>query len=273
MGVLNVTPDSFSDGGRFLDRDAAVVHGLALIEQGADIVDVGGESTRPGASPVSEQEELDRVIPVITALAGRVRISVDTTKASVASAAIAAGATLINDVSASLWPIAAAARPAVGWVAMHRQGTPTTMQRAPCYDDVVAEVRAFLADRVHSARDAGVAEVWVDPGIGFGKTVDHNLTLLAHLRALVDDGAPVMVGTSRKSFIAKVLGSAPAPAPASAEAPAPALAPASAEAPAPAEDRLEGSLASAVWALSQGVGMVRVHDVAATVQARSIVEG
>src|SRR5229473_2193384 len=144
MGVLNVTPDSFSDGGRFLDRDAAIAHGLSLIDQGADIVDVGGESTRPGASPVSDQEELDRVIPVITALAGRVRVSVDTTKASVASAAVAAGATLINDVSATLWPVAAAAGPGVGWVAMHRQGTPLTMQDAPHYDDVVAEVRAFL---------------------------------------------------------------------------------------------------------------------------------
>jgi dihydropteroate synthase len=249
MGVLNVTPDSFSDGGRFLDRDAAISHGLALIDEGADIVDVGGESTRPGASPVSASEELDRVIPVITALAGRVRVSVDTTKAAVASSAVEAGATLINDVSASLWPVAAAAGPGVGWVAMHRQGTPLTMQDAPHYDDVVAEVREFLAARVQDARSAGVSEVWVDPGIGFGKTLSHNLMLLAHLRSLVDDDVPVMVGTSRKSFISAVLGAAPA------------------------DDRLEGSLASAVWALSQGVAMVRVHDVAPTVAARSIVEG
>jgi dihydropteroate synthase len=249
MGVLNVTPDSFSDGGRFLDRGAAIAHGLSLIDQGADIVDVGGESTRPGASPVSDEEELDRVIPVITALAGRVRVSVDTTKPAVASAAVSAGATLINDVSASLWSVAAAAGPGVGWVAMHRQGTPETMQDAPSYDDVVAEVRAFLASRVQSALAAGVVEVWVDPGIGFGKTLAHNLTLLAHLGALVGDGAPVMVGTSRKSFITKALGAAPV------------------------EDRLEGSLASAVWALSQGAAMVRVHDVAPTVAARSIVEG
>jgi dihydropteroate synthase len=249
MGVLNVTPDSFSDGGRFLDREAAIAHGLSLIDEGADIVDVGGESTRPGASPVSEQEELDRVIPVITALAGRIRVSVDTTKASVAAAAVEAGATLINDVSASLWPVAAAAGPGVGWVAMHRKGLPQTMQDAPAYDDVVGEVRAFLAGRAQDARSAGVSEVWVDPGIGFGKTLDHNLTLLARLRDLVSDGTPVMVGTSRKSFITKLLGAAPV------------------------EDRLEGSLASAVWALSQGAAMVRVHDVAPTVSARSIVEG
>jgi dihydropteroate synthase len=249
MGVLNVTPDSFSDGGRYLDRDAAILHGLALIAAGADIVDVGGESTRPGAAPVEAAEERDRVLPVISELSGRVRVSVDTTKPSVAAAAVEAGATLINDVSASLWPVAASAGPGVGWVAMHRQGTPETMQTAPHYDDVVGEVRSFLAARGAAAREAGVEEVWVDPGIGFGKTVAHNLALLARLRDLVADGTPVLVGTSRKSFITKVLGHAP-----------------------PSE-RLEGSLASAVWAMAQGAAMVRVHDVAPTVQARTIVAG
>ena len=164
MGVLNVTPDSFSDGGRWLDPDAAVAHGLALVAEGADVVDVGGESTRPGAEPVAEDEELRRVLPVIEALAPHVRVSIDTRRAAVAEAAVAAGATLVNDVSASLWPVAAAAGPGVGWVAMHMQGEPRTMQQAPAYDDVVAEVRAFLVERAERARAAGVDEVWIDPG-------------------------------------------------------------------------------------------------------------
>jgi len=245
MGVLNVTPDSFSDGGRFLDPEAAIVHGLRLIEDGADVVDVGGESTRPGAAPVAAGVERARVVPVLRGLAGRVRLSIDTTKPAVAAAAIDAGATLINDVSASLWPVAAEA--GVGWVAMHRQGSPATMQKGPRYADVVGEVRRFLSERGAAALAAGVAEVWVDPGIGFGKTLEHNLALLCSLRTLVSDGLPVVIGTSRKSFISALLGTA-AP-----------------------EDRLEGSLASAVWAMTQGVAMVRVHDVAATVQAARLV--
>jgi dihydropteroate synthase len=245
MGVLNVTPDSFSDGGRYLDPAAAVAHGMRLIAEGADIVDVGGESTRPGAVPVDALTEQERVVGVIRALAGHVRVSVDTTKAAVAEAAIEAGATLINDVSASLWPVAAAA--GVGWVAMHMQGRPATMQRAPRYDNVVGEVRRFLAERADAAAQAGVEEVWVDPGIGFGKTLEHNLALLCSLRTIVADGRPVLVGTSRKSFISAVLGGAGP------------------------DDRLEGSLASAVWALTQGATMVRVHDVAATVQAARVV--
>jgi dihydropteroate synthase len=245
MGVLNVTPDSFSDGGRYLDPEAAVAHGLRLVSEGADVVDVGGESTRPGAAPVSPEVERERVVPVVAALAPHVRVSVDTRKASVASAAIEAGATLVNDVSASLWPVAAAA--GVGWVAMHMQGSPATMQRSPTYGDVVAEVRSFLAERVAAARAAGVEEVWIDPGIGFGKTAAHNLTLLRGLRSLVSLGAPVLVGTSRKSFLGTLTGGAPA------------------------EDRLEGSLATAVWAISQGAAMVRAHDVAATVQAARLV--
>src|SRR4051794_25964586 len=198
MGVLNVTPDSFSDGGRWLDRDAAVAHGLQLAADGADVVDVGGESTRPGASHVDVDEELRRVVPVVAALAPTVRVSIDTSKAAVAEAAVAAGATIVNDVTASLHEVAAAA--GVGWVAMHMRGEPRTMQDDPRYDDVAGEVRAFLAEGAATAAAAGVDEVWVDPGIGFGKTAAHNLELLARLGELVDDGRPVLVGTSRKGF-------------------------------------------------------------------------
>jgi dihydropteroate synthase len=240
MGVLNVTPDSFSDGGRWFDPDAAVAHGLDLVAEGAGVVDVGGESTRPGADPVGEAEERRRVVPVIEALAPYVRVSVDTRKAAVAEAAVEAGATLVNDVSATLWPVAAAA--GVGWVAMHMRGEPRTMQQAPAYDDVVEEVRTFLVERAERARAAGVDEVWVDPGIGFGKTAGHNLLLLRHLRPLVATGIPVMAGASRKSFLGHLTGTE-------------------------VDDRMEASLAAAVWAMSQGVGMVRVHDVRPTVQA------
>ena len=241
MGVLNVTPDSFSDGGRWLDRDAAVAHGLDLVAEGADIVDVGGESTRPGAAPVDVDEELRRVLPVIEALVPRVRVSIDTRKAAVAEAAVAAGATLVNDVSASLHEVAAVA--GVGWVAMHMQGEPRTMQQDPHYDDVLAEVCDFLVERAETARAAGVDEVWIDPGIGFGKTTDHNLTLLRHLPALGATGWPVVVGTSRKSFLGRLTGDAPV------------------------DDRLEASVATAAWALANGASMVRVHDVRPTVQA------
>ncbi|HEX2117644.1 MAG TPA: dihydropteroate synthase, partial [Acidimicrobiales bacterium] len=185
MGVLNVTPDSFSDGGRWLDPGAAVAHGLGMVEEGADVVDVGGESTRPGAEPVPLDEELRRVVPVVEALAPHVRVSIDTRKAEVAEAAIAAGATLVNDVSATLASVAAAAGPGVGWVAMHMQGDPRTMQDDPSYGDVVAEVTAFLVERAAAAH---VDEVWIDPGIGFGKTLEHNLALLARLDTLVATG-------------------------------------------------------------------------------------
>jgi dihydropteroate synthase len=245
MGILNVTPDSFSDGGRWPGRDAAVARAMEMIAEGADVVDVGGESTRPGAEPVDEATERRRVVPVVEALAPHVRVSVDTTKAAVAEAAIAAGATLVNDVSATLAEVAAAG--GAGWVAMHMQGEPRTMQVDPQYDDVVAEVTAFLAERAGAAEAAGVREVWIDPGIGFGKTVDHNLSLLRHLRTLVNTGWPVAVGTSRKSFLGRLTGGAGA------------------------EDRLEGSVATAVWAADQGASMVRVHDVAATVQAMKVV--
>ena len=251
MGVLNVTPDSFSDGGQWLDPDAAVRHGLEMAAEGADVVDVGGESTRPGAEPVSEAEELRRVVDVVAALAPHVRVSVDTRKPAVARAAVAAGASLVNDVSASLWPVAA--ETGAGWVAMHMQGEPASMQVSPRYEDVVGEVRSFVLDRAEAARRAGVEEVWIDPGIGFGKTAEHNLTLLRHLSVLVATGFPVLVGTSRKSFLGRLTGP-------------------SEDRPAPVEDRLEASIASAVWSMTQGAAMVRVHDVAATVQAARLVE-
>jgi dihydropteroate synthase len=257
MGVLNVTPDSFFDGGRYDTTERAVAHGLALVAAGADIVDVGGESSRPGAEAISVEEELARVIPVIAALAGAVRISVDTVKPAVAVAAVEAGATLLNDISASLWEVAAGAGVGaggpVGWLAMHMQGSPRTMQAAPRYADVVTEVHEFVLERARVAMAAGVAEVWVDPGIGFGKTLDHNLSLLRHLPELVSAAsaigcAGVAVGTSRKRF----LGLLAAPGQ---------------DEPAGLEERAEGSLATAVVAMTAGATLVRVHDVAATVQA------
>ncbi|MHB1137981.1 MAG: dihydropteroate synthase [Microthrixaceae bacterium] len=214
MGVLNVTPDSFSDGGEHLAVDAAVARGVEMAAQGALVIDVGGESTRPGARPVDPTEEQSRVLPVIEALADRlgstVRLSVDTRHESTARAAVLAGATLVNDVSASLWPVAADL--GVGWVAMHMFGDPRTMQADPRYDDVVDDVRRFLVERALRAVDAGVAEVWVDPGIGFGKTTVHNLELLAHLDVLVDEGHPV---PSAPAASASWASCSPAPTPAS----------------------------------------------------------
>ena len=261
MGVLNVTPDSFSDGGLYDTFERAVAHGLDLAAQGADVIDVGGESTRPSAEPVPLDVELARVVPVIEALAAEpaltergVRLSVDTVKSEVAAAAVAAGADLVNDVSASLWEVAAST--GAGFVAMHMQGEPRTMQDHPHYEDVVAEVQAYVLGRARRAAEAGVAEVWVDPGIGFGKTVAHNLSLLRHLDELVAAAdaagcAGVVVGTSRKRFIGLLAAGAR---------------PGDGTEPAPVADRLEGSLATAAVALMAGAGMVRVHDVAATVQ-------
>ena len=247
MGVLNVTPDSFSDGGRYLNPEAAFAHGLAMWRDGAAWIDVGGESTRPGAAPVDAAEEARRVVPVVHALvAAGARVSIDTRRASVAEAAIAAGAGMVNDVSASLHRVAAAA--GVPWVAMHMQGEPGSMQDEPRYGDVVAEVGTFLRERAAAALDAGVPEVWIDPGIGFGKTVAHNLSLLRHLPELVESGHPVLVGTSRKRFIGTLTGGA-------------------AE-----DDRLEGTLATCVWAAAAGAKMVRVHDVAPTVEAMRITQ-
>jgi dihydropteroate synthase len=258
MGVLNVTPDSFSDGGRWADLDAAVAHGRRLIADGADLVDVGGESTRPGAQPVGEAEERRRVVPVVAALAGEVRVSIDTRHPTVAEAAVAAGATLVNDVSAGLAPVVAAAGPGVGFAAMHMLGEPQTMQADPRYDDVVAEVRAFLVGRATAARDLGIEEVWIDPGIGFGKTTHHNLRLLADLGVLVGTGFPVLVGTSRKRFLGELAAAADGAGAGGVTEPG---------------DRLEGSVATAAWAMWHGAGMVRAHDVRATVRAaRAVTE-
>ncbi|MEY2403336.1 MAG: dihydropteroate synthase [Acidimicrobiaceae bacterium] len=258
MGVINVTPDSFSDGGRFLDHEAAVARGHELIAEGADVIDIGGESTRPGAEGVPVEEELRRVLPVVEALSPHVRVSIDTRKVAVAEAAIGAGATLLNDVSASLHPVAAAAGPGVGFVAMHMLGDPRTMQANPTYDDVVGEVCAFLVERADAAVAAGVEEVWIDPGIGFGKTSAHNLSLLKHLDVLVSTGFPVVIGTSRKRFLGALLAEADRPQPPE---------------PVPSDDRVEGSVASAVWAMVRGARMVRVHDVRATVHAARVVAG
>ena len=250
MGVLNVTPDSFSDGGRWADTESAISRGLEMVAEGADIVDVGGESTRPGAAPVEPAEQIRRVVPVVHRLAREVRVSIDTRSAQVAEAAVAAGATLINDVSASLWQVAADL--GVGWVAMHMKGDPLTMQDQPAYEDVVGEVASFLRERADRAMAAGVKEVWVDPGIGFGKTAEHNLALLRGVGSLVELGYPVMVGTSRKGFLGAITatdGRVPAP-----------------------EDRVEASVATAVWSVLRGARMVRVHDVTATVQAIRLVD-
>jgi dihydropteroate synthase len=250
MGILNVTPDSFSDGGLYLATEAAVAHGCEMVAQGADIVDIGGESTRPGAEAVSEEVELERVLPVIEALSSHVRVSIDTVKPAVARAALEAGATLVNDISASLFDVAAAG--GAGFVAVHMQGSPATMQAGPHYDDVVGEVFGFLVERARLAQTVGVREVWVDPGIGFGKTMAHNLSLLHHLpelvRAAEEAGcAGVLVGTSRKRFLG--------------------LLATGTDRPSGVDDRLEGSLATAALAMVSGVSMVRVHDVSVTVQA------
>lgn len=251
MGILNVTPDSFSDGGRWVETSDAVAHGLAMASQGAAVVDVGGESTRPGAAPVDVAEELRRVVPVIRELAPHTRVSVDTRHAAVAEAAIEAGATLINDVSASLWPVVVAAGPGVGWVAMHMRGEPASMQADPSYADVVSEVETYLRERASRAAEAGVSEVWIDPGIGFGKTLEHNLALLCHLDVLVSSGFPVLVGTSRKSFLG-------------------ALAPGPDGTPAAVDDREEASVATATWALAQGASMVRCHEVGPALRAAAL---
>jgi dihydropteroate synthase len=255
MGVVNVTPDSFSDGGLFAHHAAAIAHGRQLATEGADWIDVGGESTRPGAAGVSEAEELRRVLPVVEALAADgLRVSIDTRKEAVARAAVAAGATLLNDVGAGLGHVAADL--GVAWAAMHAQGEPATMQDAPSYLDVVREVRDLLVERAAAAQAAGVPEVWIDPGIGFGKTHAHNLSLLAHLDELVATGYPVLVGTSRKGFLGTILGRSDG-----------------GDAPTPVDDRLEGSLATATWAMACGARMVRVHDVRATVQAALVIGG
>lgn len=250
MGIVNVTPDSFSDGGKHNGAEAAVEHGLRLLADGADLLDIGGESTRPGAAPVSEAEELERVLPVIAGLRARTDtpLSVDTMKPAVARAAVAAGATIWNDVGALTAPGACETAADLGCevVLMHMLGEPRTMQAAPHYDDVVGEVEAFLLARTGAAMAAGVAreKIWLDPGIGFGKTVAHNLALLAALPRLVALGHPVLLGASRKRFIAGIDPLA-----------------------GPADARLGGSLAAALIGGAAGVAAVRVHDVRETVQA------
>ncbi len=265
MGVVNATPDSFSDGGRALDpRDAAAI-AERMVADGAAVLDVGGESTRPGASPVGVAEELARVVPVLEAVvpiavAGGVRVSIDTRHAEVARRAVTLGATLINDISASLWEVAADT--GAGWVAMHMAGTPATMADAPEYDDVVDDVRSYLVEKAAVARRAGVSEVWVDPGIGFGKTVADNLALLAGLDVLVAEGFDVLVGTSRKRTLGVLTTASDARV--GLRAPDDLV---------PPDDRFEASLATATWAMQQGVRMVRTHDVRAHVHAAAVIAG
>jgi dihydropteroate synthase len=254
MGIVNVTPDSFSDGGQFLDPEAAVAHALQLAGQGAEILDVGGESTRPGALPVDEAEELRRVLPVIEQLALRVNVpvSIDTLKTGVARAALAAGASIVNDVAANrrddaLWRVLADT--GAGYVCLHMQGTPQTMQANPAYSDVVREVGEFFAERLARLSDCGVTreQVILDPGIGFGKTLEHNLQLLGAMRNFTTFGRPLLLGVSRKSFIGKLLGAELAA-------------------------RLPGALACASLAVAAGVQIIRAHDVAETVQAIRMTE-
>ena len=254
MGIVNVTPDSFSDGGRLASVEAAVAHGLRLVEQGADILDIGGESTRPGAAPAPEADEIARVLPVIEGLRARWSgpISIDTMKPGVARVAVAAGATMWNDVTALTFaPDAAAVAASLGCdvVLMHMQGEPRTMQADPRYDDVVAEVTAWLAARAGAAMAAGVARdrVWLDPGIGFGKTVEHNLALTARLDHIAALGFPVLYGASRKRTIQSIDPAATDPS-----------------------DRLGGSLALALAAARTGAAILRVHDVRETVQALAV---
>jgi dihydropteroate synthase len=251
MGVVNVTPDSFSDGGLYLNAEAAIAHGRELAAAGAEILDVGGESTRPGAEAVDEAEELRRVVPVIRGLSDAgCRISVDTSKASVAEAALQAGAEIVNDVTALRGDpgmAALCAERGATVVLMHMLGEPRTMQDDPRYDDVVAEVKSFLAERLDFAAAAGIAaeDLWLDPGIGFGKTGAHNMELLRRLGELRDLGRPLVIGTSRKSFIGRVDGSA-------------------------AGERLGGTIASSVLAAAEGAAVLRVHDVAEVGQALAV---
>lgn len=254
MGILNVTPDSFSDGGAYQDPEAAAERGLALAADGADIIDIGGESTRPGADPVPAEEEVRRVVPVVAALRKRVPVlvSVDTTKAEVARRALDAGADIINDVSALRFDPALAgvvAGSGAGLVLMHMKGTPRTMQAAPVYEDLLGEVRGFLELRLRDAVAAGVAadRILLDPGIGFGKRLEHNLTLINRLDVFEDLGRPLVLGPSRKSFIGKILD-------------------------APPQERLEGTIAAAVIGLVRGARILRVHDVREVRRALRVAE-
>lgn len=249
MGIVNVTPDSFSDGGAWFDPDAAVAHALELVAQGADILDIGGESTRPGANPVAVDDELKRVIPVIRKLAAQIDIpiSIDTMKSTVAQAAIDAGAQIINDVSAfthdeRMTDVALTSD--CGIILMHMQGTPQTMQQEPCYNDVLGEVRDYLLQRVQDLSDRGISpgRIVLDPGIGFGKTAAHNLTLLRNVASFRETGQPVLIGHSRKRFLQKILGR-------------------------PVEERLAGTIGVSIALAQQHADILRVHDVAAVKDA------
>jgi dihydropteroate synthase len=254
MGILNVTPDSFSDGGRFFDPEVAVAHGIRMAEEGADIIDVGAESTRPGSDPVPPEEERDRLVPIVKRLTAEldVPISADTRKAEVAAAAIEAGASIVNDVSAGRDPatFGIVRDSGAGYVAMHMLGEPKTMQDEPHYDDVVAEVRDFLAERVDAAVAAGIDEdrICVDPGLGFAKNFHHSVRLMKEIDALLALGRPVLVGPSRKSFIGEAL------------------------ADAPIDRRLEGTLGAVAWMAARGAHIVRVHDVEPTVRLLAVVD-
>ena len=254
MGVVNTTPDSFADGGRFTDTDTAVDHALRLADEGAEIIDIGGESTRPGSDPVSAEEELRRVVPVIGRLAkhGESVISIDTQKPAVAKAALDAGASIVNDIAANrespeMWQVVAEAK--AGYVCMHMQGTPQTMQAKPRYDDVLRDVGSFFSSRLAKLGEHGISgeQVALDPGIGFGKELEHNIKLLSGLNQFRVAKRPILVGMSRKSFIGKLLGT-------------------------PTSDRLPASLACAAWSAIEGAHIVRVHDVAETVQAVRMAE-
>jgi dihydropteroate synthase len=252
MGVVNMTPDSFSDGGRFNAVDAAIAYSLDLIEQGADILDIGGESTRPNATPVSLQEELDRVIPVIEVLAKQINIpvSIDTYKPLVMKAAIQAGASIVNDVRAlqEVGALEVVANSNAGVCLMHMQGTPQTMQVNPQYEDVVVEVKAFLEDRLRASIHAGIGRerILLDPGFGFGKTRAHNITLVQQLESFATLGQPLLAGLSRKSLLGQVTGN-------------------------DVDERLYASIAAAVIAAMKGVKVIRVHDVKETVEALKVV--
>jgi dihydropteroate synthase len=240
MGVLNVTPDSFSDGGHYFDVETAVTHAEHMVRDGADIIDIGGESTRPGSAPLSAQEELQRVLPVVTRLTHElsVPISIDTYKHLVAKTCLKAGAHLVNDITGLAHPemVALIAKHDVPVIIMHMQGTPTNMQEHPVYDDVMKEINMFFHERISLARSAGIKKVIIDPGIGFGKTLEHNLLIFKHLDAFTIHGCQLLVGPSRKSFIGKITGLPP-------------------------EERLEGTIAAVTVAVMNGAQIVRVHDV------------
>jgi dihydropteroate synthase len=253
MGILNVTPDSFSDGGLYLDHNAAVARGFEMVDAGADLVDVGGESTRPGSDPVSPDEERDRVVPVIETLAGKVPvpISIDTRKPAVARAALEAGALIVNDISGARDPemFAVAREAGAGMVLMHMKGEPKTMQVAPHYDDVVAEVHEYLRERIEAAEFAGIPpeRLCVDPGIGFGKGLQHNLALMHQVETLLDLGRPVLVGPSRKRFIGALLDL-------------------------PEDQRVEGTAGAVAWLVSRGAHIVRVHDVREMIRVVRVID-